>query len=175
MKTKNTKYNFDLPASLQPDWLSTYVSFENESLQNVIGEIENIYGVKVEIMNLSWLLESNIQVMWWGWHRKSPSSITWPHHLPQFGGKVVKSVQKSWINGIRISALLGLLDDGCFFGGSILIPLGRIYKFLSDRYQIDVAIDPALLNQYRIDAASLSRKEHSCFFEQIFFEDSGLE
>ncbi len=54
------------------------------------------------------------------------------------------------------------------------MPLGKFINFLSDRYQIDVAIDPALLNQYQIDAASLNEKNIAASLEQIF-EDSGLE
>jgi len=94
-ENKEHKEQFDLPASLQPDWLSTYVSFENESLQNVIGEIENIYGVKVEIepslligvKHSGHVVKDDIE--------KALTSITWPHHLTfELEGEVVKIVQK---------------------------------------------------------------------------------
>lgn len=89
------KVQFDLPASLQPDWLSTYVAFENESLQNVIREIEIIYGVKVEIepslligvKHSGHVVKDDIE--------KALTSITWPHHLAfELEGEVVKIVQK---------------------------------------------------------------------------------
>lgn len=94
-ENKEHKVQFDLPSSLQPDWLSTYVAFENESLQKVIREIEVIYGVKVEIepslligvKHTGHVVKDDIE--------KALTSITWPHHLTfELEGEVVKIVQK---------------------------------------------------------------------------------
>jgi ferric-dicitrate binding protein FerR (iron transport regulator) len=94
-ENKEHKVQFDLPAGLQPDWLSTYIAFENESLQKVIKEIEIIYGVKVEIepslllgvKHTGHVVKDDID--------KALTSITWPHHMTfELEGEVVKIVQK---------------------------------------------------------------------------------
>ncbi len=94
-KNEQNKEPFDLPANLQPDWISSYLAFENESLENVIREIENAYNVQVEVepsllngvKHSGHVVKDDIE--------KALTSITWPHHLTfELEGDVVKIVNK---------------------------------------------------------------------------------
>ena len=78
------------------------------------------------------------------------------------------------IKKTRIYTLLVFLFCSANLAAQTGISLGKFIDFLSDRYQIDVAIDPSLLNQYQIDPASINEKNVVASLEQIF-EKSGLE
>ncbi len=78
------------------------------------------------------------------------------------------------IKKTRIYTLLVFLFCAASLAAQTGITLGKFIDYLSDRYQIDVAIDPSLLNQYQIDPASINEKNVVASLEQIF-EKAGLE
>ena len=94
-KNELNKEPFDLPANLQPGWISSHLAFENESLETVIREIEKTYNVQVEIepsllngvKHSGHVVKDDIE--------KALTSITWPHHLTfELEGDVVKILNK---------------------------------------------------------------------------------